>query len=66
MYRVYQKSVRQTELLRDLRESVEREDNEMTNAETKKIHLSPTGNHFQFFKTFKQKMLCHAKKIVNP
>ncbi len=47
MYRVYQKSVRQTELLRDLRESVERDDKELMIAETKKMHLSPSGNlHF--------------------
>ena len=54
MYRVYQKSVRQTELLRDLRESVEREDSEILNAETKKIHLSPSGkSSLTFFKTLK-------------
>ena len=44
MYRVYQKSVEQTELLRDLRESVEGENTELINSQTKKIHLSPSGN----------------------
>jgi hypothetical protein len=44
MYRVYQKSVEQTELLRDLRESVEQDDTDILNAQIKKIHLSPSGN----------------------
>jgi hypothetical protein len=45
MYRVYQKSVEQTDLLRDLRESVEREDSDLINSQMKKIHLSPSGNN---------------------
>jgi hypothetical protein len=43
MYRVYQKSVEQTELLRELRESLENEEAGNGNQETKKIRLIPSG-----------------------
>ena len=43
MFKVYQKSVEQTELLRDLRESLDLDGIESTDFETKKLHLTPSG-----------------------